>query len=189
VNDEMSKAVIAGLKAAINDHGPITRELITSAAKRIVGHMRNADQPDDAHPLVRRLHEVAAAVAKSNSGQHVSPAVFAEILESVQQADAIIKADQQSDDACQPAAYWEERRKAEVKRLRQKHGITDQQKECRDEQSAGPAGFWVDDDGMIHRKANQQAACSECGHSGGVETDMGYSCPTCSTADQQEVAP
>jgi hypothetical protein len=57
---------------------------------------RTADQPDDAHPLVRRLHEVAAAVAKSNSGQHVSPAVFAEILESVQQADAIIKADQQN---------------------------------------------------------------------------------------------
>jgi hypothetical protein len=91
----MSKAVIAGLKAAINDHGPITREFITSAAKRIVGHLRGTDQPDDAHPLVRRLHEVAAAVAKSNSGQHVSPAVFAEILESVQQADAIIKADQQ----------------------------------------------------------------------------------------------
>jgi hypothetical protein len=44
----MSKAVIAGLKAAINDHGPITRELITSAAKRIVGHLRNADQPSDA---------------------------------------------------------------------------------------------------------------------------------------------
>jgi hypothetical protein len=35
--------------------------------------------------------------------------------------------------------------------------------------------------------ADQQAACSECGHSGGVETDMGYSCPTCSTADQQPV--
>jgi hypothetical protein len=48
VNDEMSKAVIAGLKAAINDHGPITREFITSAAKRIVGRLRGTDQPSDA---------------------------------------------------------------------------------------------------------------------------------------------
>jgi hypothetical protein len=36
------KAVIAGLKAAINDHGPLTREFITSATKRIVGHLRAA---------------------------------------------------------------------------------------------------------------------------------------------------
>jgi hypothetical protein len=69
---------------------------------------RTADQPDDAHPLVRRLHEVAAAVAKSNSGQHVSPAVFAEILESVQQADAIIKADQQSAECRHGAAHFVE---------------------------------------------------------------------------------
>jgi hypothetical protein len=93
------------------------RERIANEIERLRGIMATcewcgpdvgADQPDDAHPLVRRLHEVAAAVAKSNSGQHVSPAVFAEILESVQQADAIIKADQQSAECRHGAAHFVE---------------------------------------------------------------------------------
>lgn len=34
------RAIIGALKSAIHDHGPITKELITSAAKRIYGTLK-----------------------------------------------------------------------------------------------------------------------------------------------------
>ncbi len=39
--DETGRAVIAGLKSTIADHGPIDKTLITSAAKRILGALKS----------------------------------------------------------------------------------------------------------------------------------------------------
>jgi hypothetical protein len=38
----VERAVVGALRAAIRDHGPITPEHIGSAAKRIVGNLKNA---------------------------------------------------------------------------------------------------------------------------------------------------
>jgi hypothetical protein len=41
----IERAVVGALRAAIRDHGPITPEHIGSAAKRIVGNLKNARCP------------------------------------------------------------------------------------------------------------------------------------------------
>jgi hypothetical protein len=40
-NDGAERAIVGALRSAIHDHGPITPETIGSAAKRIVGNLRN----------------------------------------------------------------------------------------------------------------------------------------------------
>lgn len=47
--EAIERAVIGALRSAINDHGPISADKITSAAKRIIGNLRNAglDIPAD----------------------------------------------------------------------------------------------------------------------------------------------
>jgi hypothetical protein len=40
-NEGAERAIVGALRSAINDHGPITPETIGSAAKRIVGNLRN----------------------------------------------------------------------------------------------------------------------------------------------------
>jgi transcriptional regulator with XRE-family HTH domain len=41
----LERAIVGALRSAINDHGPITADLIPSAAKRIVGNVVNARGP------------------------------------------------------------------------------------------------------------------------------------------------
>lgn len=40
--EAIERAVVGALRSAINDHGPITADKITSAAKRVIGNLRNA---------------------------------------------------------------------------------------------------------------------------------------------------
>lgn len=51
--DSLERAIVGGLKSAIRDHGPITADKITSAAKRIAGNLKNA-----------RLDGMAAALGR-----------------------------------------------------------------------------------------------------------------------------
>jgi hypothetical protein len=41
----IERAVVGALRAAIRDHGPITPEHIGSAAKRVVGNLKNVRCP------------------------------------------------------------------------------------------------------------------------------------------------
>lgn len=41
-DDSLFRSVVGSLRAAIHDHGPITLDRIGSAAKRVVGNLRNA---------------------------------------------------------------------------------------------------------------------------------------------------
>lgn len=40
--EALERAVLGALKSAINDHGPITAEKLTSATKRVLGNLANA---------------------------------------------------------------------------------------------------------------------------------------------------
>lgn len=44
--DPLMRRIIGGLKSAINDHGPVTKELISSAAKRIYGNLKGIQYVD-----------------------------------------------------------------------------------------------------------------------------------------------
>jgi hypothetical protein len=44
-SSSIERAVVGALRSAIRDHGPITPEQIGSAAKRIVGNLKNARCP------------------------------------------------------------------------------------------------------------------------------------------------
>lgn len=44
--EALEHAVLGALRSCINDHGPITPELLTSAAKRIVGNLTNVQKLD-----------------------------------------------------------------------------------------------------------------------------------------------
>jgi metal-dependent HD superfamily phosphatase/phosphodiesterase len=52
VDVRLHRVVVSGLRAAINDHGPITADMIGSAAKRITGNLLGSgivwSHPDDA---------------------------------------------------------------------------------------------------------------------------------------------
>lgn len=41
-DEAQERAIVGALRAAIHDHGPITPERVGSAAKRILGNLRNA---------------------------------------------------------------------------------------------------------------------------------------------------
>ncbi len=42
----LERAIVGALRAAIHDHGPITPALVTSAAKRVLGNLQNAQLGD-----------------------------------------------------------------------------------------------------------------------------------------------
>src|SRR5262245_31487981 len=42
IEAKLERAVVGALRATIHDHGPITQDLIGSAAKRVLGNLRNA---------------------------------------------------------------------------------------------------------------------------------------------------
>lgn len=46
--DTRMKRIIGALKSTINDHGPVTKDLITSAAKRIYGNLWDHDDFENA---------------------------------------------------------------------------------------------------------------------------------------------
>lgn len=50
--EAIERAILGGLKASINDHGPISADRLTSALKRIVGQLKivGVDIPDAAPP-------------------------------------------------------------------------------------------------------------------------------------------
>lgn len=52
--DSLERAIIGGLKSAIRDHGPITTDNMSSAAKRIAGNLKNARLDGLAAALGRR---------------------------------------------------------------------------------------------------------------------------------------
>lgn len=51
--ESLERAVTGALRGAIRDHGPITGDLVTSAAKRVIGNLKNA-----------RLGGIAAALGR-----------------------------------------------------------------------------------------------------------------------------
>lgn len=69
-HDPVMRKIIGALKSTINDHGPITRELITSAAKRIYGHLKeqpNGQTTTDSSGTTE--HSVAADQAQNGGVQ------------------------------------------------------------------------------------------------------------------------
>jgi hypothetical protein len=56
-DDSLERAIIGALRGTIHDHGPITAEWISSAAKRILGALGNARADALARALGRRRWE------------------------------------------------------------------------------------------------------------------------------------
>ena len=57
-SDALLRVVTGALRACINDHGPITAEHIGSAAKRIVGSLKNVGKSNAQRPDHRRRFPV-----------------------------------------------------------------------------------------------------------------------------------
>lgn len=70
----LERAIAGGLRSAINDHGPITADRITSAVKRVLGNLRNARVDGLARELARRRW---AGVSEGDRREHQAAAARA----------------------------------------------------------------------------------------------------------------
>lgn len=73
-DDSLERAIIGALRGTIHDHGPITPELISSAAKRILGSFKNARLDGLARQLGRRRF---AGMSEEEQREHQAAAASA----------------------------------------------------------------------------------------------------------------
>jgi hypothetical protein len=78
-DDSLERAIAGALRAAIRDHGPITADKIGSAAKRVLGNLKNARIDGLAREMARRRWDGVSAEERSEHQAAAARAGWADL--------------------------------------------------------------------------------------------------------------